>query len=419
MPTPSESNEPSGKGNPAGPGDPASPSQPAGPSSRAGVAGATPVPVSGNVAGTGAASANASEKVPHYTPIPGAKKYKRVGDYDIVSKLGQGAMGSVYLAKNMTTGKQVALKILPPDLAKDEELLERFKREARVTQRLSHPNIVSAVEFGTFEKYHYIAMDYVDGPDLETLLKKTGPFKDEMLLNIASAMCAALEEIERAGIVHRDFKPSNIMVSSAGVYRLTDLGLASAGKGDQRLTLAGFAVGTPYYLSPEQARGQLDVDIRADIYGLGATLYHLATGDVPFPGSNPIVVMTQHISTPLIPPVEAHPSVSKPISALICHMMEKDVDKRPQNTAQLREVIVQCQNGYIPGVKSADMHTTVARIRALPAAAENASATEYIVGILDKFFSFLPQNSRLPAAIATLAIACIAMCAVIIMLLKK
>ena len=420
MPTPSESNPPLGPGDQGAQSDPAEPNPPAGTPGRAGVAGATPVPVTGNVAGTGAASSSASDKAPHYTPVPGAKKYKLVGVYDIVSKLGQGAMGSVYLAKNMITGRQVALKILPPDLARDEELLERFKREARATQRLSHPNIVSAVEFGTFEKYHYIAMDYVDGPDLETLLKKTGPFTEETLLNIASAMCSALEEIERHGIVHRDFKPSNIMMSSKGIYRLTDLGLASAGKGDQRLTLAGFAVGTPYYLSPEQARGQLDVDIRADIYGLGATLYHLATGDVPFPGSNPIMVMTQHISTPLRPPHEANASVSKHVSALICLMMEKDVDKRPQNTVQLREVVVQCQNGHMPGSKSAEKaHALAARLSDKLAAMEKPWLAYDVEGALDKFFSFLPQSSRLPAAIATLAMACIAMVAVVIMLLRR
>src|SRR6185436_16489302 len=115
--------------------------------------GPTPVPAEGPVQGT----TGSKDAGPHYTPQPGTKKYKRVGDYDIVSKLGQGAMGSVYLAKQVSTGKMVALKILPPDLAKDQELLERFKRESRASQRFSHANIVSAVEFGTVEKYHFLA----------------------------------------------------------------------------------------------------------------------------------------------------------------------------------------------------------------------------------------------------------------------
>ncbi len=374
------------------------------------------MPTSGPI--NGESTTGGADNVPHYTPVPGAKKYKRVGDFDIISKLGQGAMGSVYLAKQMATGRMVALKILPPEMAKDEELLERFKRESRVTQRLSHPNIVSAVEFGMFEKYHYIAMDYVDGPDLESMLKKNGAFHEDELLKVASHMCSALEETERNGIVHRDFKPSNIMMTSTGVFRLTDLGLATAGAGDQRLTLAGFAVGTPYYLSPEQARGQLDVDIRADIYGLGATLYHLATGAVPFPGSNPVVVMTQHISTPLRPPIEMNKSLSKPASGLICLMMEKEPEKRPQNTQQLRSAIDQCLAGQIPSLKK-PVQTTHFPQRTggkLPAPTERPDGVE---SILDKAFSFLPQPTRMPAALGTLAIACLGLIALILKLLLK
>jgi len=139
------------------------------------------------------------------------------------------------------------------------------------------------------------------------------------------------------------------MMSSKGVFRLTDLGLASAGSGDQRVTMAGSAVGTAFYISPEQAQGQLDVDIRADIYGLGATLYHLATGSVPFSGNNDVMVMTAHINTPLKPPEELLPSISRHVSELIQRMMEKHPDRRPQNTAELRRMIDQCQRGEMPG----------------------------------------------------------------------
>ncbi len=367
-------------------------------------AGASPVPAGGASAG----SQGRTDSQPHYTPVPSAKKYKSVGDYDIVSKLGQGAMGSVYLAKQRSTGQMVALKILPPDLAKDTELLERFKREARSSQRFSHPNIVSAVEFGTVDKYHYIAMEYVDGPDLETMLKKSGIFREELLLRCAAEMGLALEEIERHGIVHRDFKPSNIMMTSTGVFRLTDLGLASAGKGDQRLTLAGFAVGTPFYLSPEQAKGQLDVDIRADIYGLGATMYHLATGSVPFPGTNPVVVMTQHISAPLKPPEELEPSITPHVSALIQKMMEKEPADRPQNAAELRQMVAQCQSGQMPGSSGKTKSPKTRMERTLEGGG----------GIFDSVFGFIPQSIRLVTVIAMLVLACGALLATIYLLLK-
>ncbi|HLX63603.1 MAG TPA: serine/threonine-protein kinase [Planctomycetota bacterium] len=376
---------------------PSSPPPPPSQSSGAPPAGATPVPNTGPVQA-------GQEAGPHYTPAPGTKKYKRVGDYDIVSKLGQGAMGSVYLAKQVSSGQMVALKILPPDLAKDQELLERFKRESRASQRFSHPNIVSAVEFGTVEKYHYLAMEYVDGPDLESMLKKNGPFQEELLLRVASDICAALEEIERHKIVHRDIKPSNIMMTSTGIFRLTDLGLASAGQGDQRLTMAGFAVGTPYYLSPEQARGQLDVDIRADIYGFGATLYHLCTGNVPFPGTNPVVVMTQHISTPLKPPRAVDPAISAHISALIERMMEKDPADRPQSAAQLREAVELCKKGQAPGMK--------ARTTTISVPAEEAESA------LDRTLSFLPKAARIPVIVG-LVLACLALIALIVWMVMK
>jgi serine/threonine-protein kinase len=389
----------------------------------------TPVPADGSAPG---AKDGAKDGAPHYTPIPGTgtKRYKRVGDYDIVSKLGQGAMGSVYLAKNVVNEQLVALKILPPDMAKDEELLQRFKREARATQRISHPNIVSAVEVGMFDKFHYIAMEYVDGPDLETQLKRSGKFKTEVLLRVASEMCSALEEIERQGIVHRDMKPSNILMTSKGRFRLTDLGLASAGQGDQRLTLAGFAVGTPYYLSPEQARGEPNVDIRADIYGLGATLYHLATGEVPFPGDNPVMVMTHHINKELVLPHVADPEVPESLSALIQHMMQKDEKRRPQNCTQLREDIECCVRGEIPqprGVQRIPARVQpIARRRpsganALPVVREESKTQPAPqsdgLPLLDALLGFLPKDSRIPAAIGALAVACMGVLAAIVYLL--
>lgn len=369
---------------------------------------------------SGHVPAGKGDERPHYTPVPGQKKYRRVGDYDIVSKLGQGAMGSVYLAKQASTGVMVALKILPPDLAKDQELLERFRREARACQRITHQNIVSAVDFGTVEKYHYIAMEYVDGPDLESQLKKTGPYPTEMLMRVASDMCSALEAIEKNGIVHRDIKPSNILMTSTGIFRLTDLGLASAGAGDQRLTLAGFAVGTPYYISPEQARGQLDVDIRADIYGLGATLYHLAVGTVPFPGSNPVVVMTQHINAPLKAPHEAKPGIDVNFSSLIQFMMAKDPTKRPQNAGQLRLAVQRCQKGEDPRAPMPKIKTGLAT-EAIVSPAQIAPApasTDGFQRFLDTILGFLPAGARLPALILGLLAACGTLITVLILIIR-
>ena len=320
--------------------------------------------------------------VPHVTPLPAARKYKNYGDYDVVSKLGQGGMGTVYLAVRKSTGERVALKILLPELVNDAEMFGRFKREARATQRFSHPHIVSAVDIGKFDKHHYIAMQYVDGPDLEKMLKTDGAFNEEMVLRVAADMALALEEIEAQGIVHRDMKPSNIMMTSSGVFRLTDLGLSSAGTGDQRVTNAGSAVGTPFYISPEQAQGRLDVDIRADIYGLGATLYHLATGSVPFPGNNEVTIMKAHISTPLTPPEELDSSISPRVSALIQWMMEKDPANRPENAAELRRLVEQCQRGEMPA-------SNAGASSQMPQSHANADAKEggWVKSVFGLFFS--------------------------------
>ena len=282
-----------------------------------------------------------------------AKKH-RLGDYNLTAKLGQGAMGSVYLAQRIANGEQVALKILPPNLAQDQEFLERFRREARSASKLSHPNLVAALDVGFADnKYHYIAMEYIDGPNLEVVLKKNGRLQLPELLRIATDVALALTEAEKHGIVHRDIKPANILMNSKGVSKLTDLGLSSADKGDQRVTMAGFAVGTPYYISPEQARGERNVDGRSDIYSLGATLYHLATGTLPFPGSNPVVIMTQHITERVQPAHLREPSVPKHFSLLLEKMMAKDPTARQQSAKELIADLEKCGRGEAPEIQMA------------------------------------------------------------------
>jgi eukaryotic-like serine/threonine-protein kinase len=336
-------------------------------------------------------------------PQQGEKKTRKLGDYELLGKLGQGAMGSVYLANQISQNRKVALKILPQDLAKDQEFLERFRREARTATKLSHPNIVAAYDIGMVDNYNYIAMEYIDGPNLEMVLTKKGVFNEEKLLKIALDMCAALDVAENHGVVHRDIKPANILMNSQGVCKLTDLGLASASQGDQRVTMAGFAVGTPYYISPEQARGDLDVDGRADIYSLGATLYHLATGKVPFEGNNPVVIMTKHLQEMPMPASQRNPAVSQRITVLIEKMMAKDPNDRPLTAKDLREDIERCMRGELPTAKVARVKAVkvpVSRVSnsfaALPSG--NRSSGDKLLGLIDKILFFVPAEFRVPLA---------------------
>ena len=285
----------------------------------------------------------------------GGTSRRRLGDFELLSKLGQGAMGAVYLARQIQLDRKVAIKILPPELAQDQEFLERFRREARAAARLNNPHIVLAYDVGVVAGYHYIAMEYVDGLDLEQRLQTQakGKFPPQEVLKIARHMGRALEAASAGGIVHRDIKPANILHHSDGTYKLTDLGLAARNREDHKVTQKGSAVGTPFYISPEQARGEQSVDVRSDIYSLGATLYHLATGRLPYPGDNAVVVMTMHLTEVLVPPDEIDPAVPKPLSRLIVKMMAKSPVDRHQSARELLEDIARAERGEVPLLKRA------------------------------------------------------------------
>ena len=367
------------------------------------------------------------------------KKTQRLGDFELVGKLGKGAMGSVYLAKQLSSNRTVALKLLPRDLAQEEEFLERFRREARAAMKLSHPNIVAAYDMGEVGNYHYIAMEFVDGPNLELILQKKGRLGQDEVLKVALDMSAALEEAEAHKIVHRDIKPANILSSnSQRLYKLTDMGLASASAGDKRVTMAGFCVGTPFYVSPEQARGDRDVDSRADIYSLGATLYHLATGRVPFEGSNPMVVMTKHLQEEPDLPHVREPAVPLHLSALIQRMMAKDPDKRQQTARELRQDIERCMRGEMPlppspKPKPAPRPLTPTLSPLGRGQGEGATAPAPVLApgppappLLDRIFAiadelafFLPGPLRLPAVALVGTVVLLAMLWLATVLLKR
>jgi serine/threonine protein kinase len=283
------------------------------------------------------------------------KPSRRIGDFLLLKKLGQGAMGAVYLARQVSLQRDVALKVLPPELAEDQDFLERFRREAKAAARLNHPNIVMAYDVGVAEGFHYIAMELVDGQDLEDELRNTAQhyLASAKILEIAESIARALQAAHRMGIVHRDIKPANILQSRDGVFKLADMGLAAVAGLDERLTMAGQAVGTPYYISPEQALGEAKIDVRADIYGLGATLYHLATGYLPFRGETAAEVMACHIRETLEPPSEAEPAVPKAISRLIEKMMAKLPEDRHQTPEELLDDIEGVKRGEVPILKRA------------------------------------------------------------------
>ena len=255
---------------------------------------------------------------------PGNAK-TRVGGYEIISKVGQGAMGAVFEARQVSMDRVVALKILPPGLAKDSAFLERFLREARAAAQLNHPNIVQAYDAGMADGYSYFAMEFVDGNSLQTVLKASGALEEQRALEITRDIAQALDCAHNAGIIHRDVKPDNILLALDGAAKLADLGIARrTGLTDSGLTQAGTALGTPNYISPEQVRGEPNIDGRADIYSLGATLYHMLTGSSPYAGGTSAEVMSKHLTLPVPDVRKGAPRVSLRTNALIKKAMAKN-----------------------------------------------------------------------------------------------
>ncbi|MBI3831058.1 MAG: protein kinase [Planctomycetes bacterium] len=280
--------------------------------------------------------------------MPGTPS-KRIGGYEILSKLGAGAMGAVYKARQPGLDRIVALKVLPPAIAKDAKYIERFQREARASAALNHPNIVQGIDVGRDEDsgLWYFAMEFVDGKSLRSIQKEEGALPERRALEYGRDVARALECAAKHGFVHRDIKPDNVLVPSGGEAKLADLGLAKRTESeDAHLTQSGQAVGTPHYMSPEQARGENDqLDIRSDIYSLGATLFHLVTGKPPFEGPTGAVVMSKHLTekTPLAHQVSER--LSEPCSRLIAKMMHKQKEQRIQSPSELIEQIERVLNG--------------------------------------------------------------------------
>ena len=288
---------------------------------------------------------------------------KSIGGFELLERLGQGGMGAVFKARQMSMDRIVALKILPRKLAKNRAFVERFIREARSAATLSHPNIVQGIDVGHDGGHYYFAMEFVDGVTVRSLIEREGRIEEKWALQIIAGVAVALEHAHEHGIVHRDIKPDNIMINREGDVKLADLGLArSTGKVDT-VTVDGAALGTPHYMAPEQARGEHDIDTRADIYGLGATLYHMVTGARPFDGPTAAAIMAKAITEPFPSPKEKNPELSRGICELIEHMTCKERDDRPETPAELLQEIRDVLAGKIHLRPS-----RTARTRTMPAA---------------------------------------------------
>jgi len=263
-------------------------------------------------------------------PLSGIKAGMAIGEYVPIKRLGVGAMGEVWLAKDSSRGRNIALKILSPALTKNHMFVKRFQREVSIAAKMSHPNIVTAFDAGVDKNIYYLAINYVKGENLEKVLRRTGHLSEKDALAIALAIAQALQyATEKHGLVHRDIKPGNIMIDDKGIPLLMDLGVSKqAGSQDAMLTTVGQFVGTPHYMSPEQARAEPDIDFSSDIYSLGCTLYHMLAGRPPFKAESNVEILNKHIHENPRPAQYSNPEISNSCAALLEIMLAKKNEDR-------------------------------------------------------------------------------------------
>ncbi len=253
----------------------------------------------------------------------------KIPGYEITGKLGAGAMAVVYKAKQVSLNRTVAIKILPKRFSENPEYVQRFYKEGQAAGKLHHNNIVQAIDVGEAGGYHYFVMEYVEGKTISDDLGDGQVFTEHDALDVIIQVAKALEHAHSIGLIHRDVKPKNIMIMEDGVVKLADMGLARETTDIETAQHEeGKAYGTPYYIAPEQIRGRIDIDGRADIYGLGATFYHMVTGRVPFMAEDSSEIMRKHLRERLIPPDHINTSLSAGVSEVIEIMMAKRKEDR-------------------------------------------------------------------------------------------
>ncbi len=283
------------------------------------------------------------------TEVDTQRSMQQIPGYKLLDKLGAGAMATVFKANQQSLDRTVAIKILPKKYMTDPQFVERFYAEGRAAAKLNHANIVQAIDVGKAGDFHYFVMEYVEGTTVYDHLVREGRYDEAQALDIVIQIAEALNHAHGKGFMHRDVKPKNIMFTCAGVAILADMGLARlVSDCEAAVAEAGKAYGTPYYISPEQIRGEVDVDFRADIYGLGATFYHMVTGQVPFEGPNPSAVMHKHLKSPLTPPDHLNEGLTAGVGEIIEVMMAKQRDERYASTADLLEDLKAVSAGEPP-----------------------------------------------------------------------
>ncbi|MDQ3107031.1 MAG: Stk1 family PASTA domain-containing Ser/Thr kinase, partial [Actinomycetota bacterium] len=266
------------------------------------------------------------------------------GRYEITRHLARGGMAEVYLARDLMLDRPVALKVLFPELSTDRNFVERFRREAQAAANLSHPNIVSIYDWGEEEGTYFIVMEYIEGRTLGQIIRGEGPLLPDRAAEIAADVAAALGFAHKSGVVHRDVKPGNVLISPNGQVKVTDFGIARAANSDGDLTQTGAVMGTATYFSPEQAQGDR-VDGRSDVYSLGVVLYEMSVGKPPFSGDNPMAIAYKHVREEPVAPRAINADVPEAFESIVLQAMAKNPNDRYSSAEELRQDLLRFRQG--------------------------------------------------------------------------
>lgn len=262
------------------------------------------------------------------------------GRYEVIERIGGGGMALVYKAHDILLGRNVAIKVLRQQFVHDEEFIRRFRREAQSAASLSHSNVVSIYDVGQEDDIHYIVMEYVEGHNLDEIIKERAPLQVDEAVRIASQICDALDHAHQNQIIHRDIKPHNIMIGRNGRVKVTDFGIARAVT-STTITQTGSVVGSVHYFSPEHAKGVVTGE-KSDLYSLGIVLYQMLTARLPFLGESPISVALKHLQEEFEEPREVNPLIPQSVENIILKSMRKNPQERYQSAKEMLQDLETC-----------------------------------------------------------------------------
>lgn len=318
--------------------------------------------------------------------------------YELLGHIARGGMADVYEARDTLLGRRVAVKVLHSQFSSDEAFVKRFRREAQAAANLSHPNIVGIYDWGQEGSTYFIVMELVEGRSLRDILRDEGPLMPRRAIEISAEAAAALSVAHRSGLVHRDIKPGNMLLTADGTVKVTDFGIARAWDDSSELTKTGAVIGTATYFSPEQAQGS-QADERSDIYALGVVMYEMLTGRPPFSGESPVAVAYQHVSSLAAQPSLDNPDVPTDLDAIVMRAIEKDPEARYQTADDLRHALLLYLRGEAPAVvPAAEAPTRMMQPTAVPPATSTPD---------EIYRQMAPQEvakSQLPFIITTFAL---------------